>query len=59
LSYLTNGKKILKIGKIINCRSSSLPDLFKLEACPGFEETTLRLSTGDWAHLHMWAALAY
>lgn len=36
----------------MNCACASLPDLFKLEACPGFEKATVRLASGNWVHLH-------
>ena len=36
----------------MNCGCSDLPDLFKTEASPGFEQTTVRLATGNWVHLH-------
>jgi hypothetical protein len=30
----------------------NLPVPFKLEDCPGFEETAVPLATGNWVHLH-------
>ena len=36
----------------MTCICAELPDLFKLEAHPGFIEGTVRLATGNWVHLH-------
>jgi hypothetical protein len=36
----------------MSCRCVDLPDLFKLEDHPGFIESTIRIATGNWVHLH-------
>ena len=36
----------------MSCICAELPDLFKLETYPGFKESTVRVASGNWVHLH-------